>query len=88
MITRAPTDIAWSGPGNFNHQPAHANNAAIDFDAVEFVNLFGQRFHGAAAAKPQMVTSNLPALTLYLPGPLIIQLSSLGTRRLTGQDGG
>jgi hypothetical protein len=71
--------------GYFNHQPAHANNAAIDFDAVEFVNLFGQRFHGAATAKPQMVTSNLPALTLYLPGPLIIA-SSLGIRRLAKPD--
>jgi hypothetical protein len=77
IITRAPTDIACSGPATSNHQPAHADNAAVDLDAVKFVDLFGQRLHGAPAGKLQMVTFKLRVLTLYLPGPLIIA-SSLG----------
>ena len=34
-------------PGDLDHQPAHADDAAVDLDAVEFVDLFGQRFHDA-----------------------------------------
>ena len=32
-------------PGDFDHQAAHADDPAIDLDAVEFVDLFGERFH-------------------------------------------
>ena len=76
--------------GNLDHQAANADHAAIDFDAVELVDLFGQRLHGRPRDLKTaiMVTRKAAVLTVYLPGPLIIQLSSLGTRRLTGQDGG
>jgi hypothetical protein len=43
--------------GNFHHQPAHADNAAVDLDTVKFVDLFGKRLHGAPAGGAQMVTS-------------------------------
>ena len=32
-------------PGDLDHQPAHADDAAVDLDAVEFGDLLGQRFH-------------------------------------------
>ncbi len=34
-------------PGHLDHQPAHADDAAVDFDAVDIGNLFGEGFHGA-----------------------------------------
>ena len=70
---------------DFHHQPAHANDAAVDLDAVQFVDLFGQRLHGAPARRLQMVTTKFRVLTLYLPGPLIIA-SSLGIQRLAKPD--
>ena len=33
------------GPGDLHHQPAHADDAAINIDAVEVGDLFGERFH-------------------------------------------
>src|ERR1700733_11855066 len=73
ITTRAPTDIACSG-GNLDHQTAHADDAAINLDAVEFVNLFGERLHGATGFCVRSVTCNAPVLTLCLPAPLIIAL--------------
>ena len=46
MITRAPTHGV-QRYCDLNHQPAHAGDPSIDLDAVEFVNLFGQRLHAA-----------------------------------------
>jgi hypothetical protein len=60
--------------GNLHHQPAHADDAAIDLDTVEFVNLLGERLHGANGLCVRLVTPNAPVLTLYLPAPLIIAL--------------
>jgi hypothetical protein len=64
--------VQWAG--DFHHQPAHADNAAVDLDTVEFVNLLGQRLHGANGLCVRLVTRNAPVLTLYLPAPLIIAL--------------
>ena len=94
MTTRAPTDIACRRPGGLDHQAAHADDTAVDLDAVEFVDLFGECLHDrsrAAAGCPtgppgghvrkRMVT--LPAVFLIacLPGTLIIAQSSLGPRK-------
>ena len=32
-------------PGHLDHQPAHADNPAVDLDPVEFRDLFGKGFH-------------------------------------------
>ena len=34
--------MAWSGPGDLDHQAAHADHAAVNLDAVEFLDLLGQ----------------------------------------------
>jgi hypothetical protein len=60
--------------GNFHHQAADADDAPINLNAVEFVNLFGQRLHGATGNSVRSVTCNAPVLTLCLPAPLIIAL--------------
>ena len=89
--------------GNFHHQPAHADHAAIDLRAVEVDDLFGEGFHRAAALaggfKPLMarsthslalrLTGQMPALTECLPASLIIGSSSMGLNGcvLPGQDG-
>ncbi|MDE1972809.1 MAG: hypothetical protein KGI48_06485, partial [Hyphomicrobiales bacterium] len=63
-------------------------HATVDIDTVEFVDLFGQRFHGAtAAADWKALVTAAPILTLYLPGTLIIA-SSLGIRGLAWPQGG
>src|SRR6202034_240091 len=64
---------------DFDHQAAHADNTPVDGDPVELVDLFGERLHRRPARAVAMVTSLLPVLTLYLPGPLIIA-SSLGIK--------
>ena len=33
-------------PGDLDHQAAHADDAAIDLDAVELRDLLGERLHG------------------------------------------
>ena len=44
--------------GDLHHQAANADDAAIGFDAVEFCDLFGERFH---AIDPALIK---PALTM------------------------
>src|SRR5579872_3884306 len=75
------------GPGDFHHQTAHADHTAIDFDAVEFVNLLGQRLHRGTAFMPQPAVPPFRVLTVYLPAALIIAWS-LGTEGSPGRAGG
>jgi hypothetical protein len=37
--------------GDFDHQAAHPDHAAVHFDPVEIVDLLGERFHGAGPEK-------------------------------------
>ena len=73
ITTRAPTDMACSGPRPLPSARG-PDDAAVDLDTVEFVNLLGQRLHGANGLCVGLVTRNAPVLTLYLPAPLIIAL--------------
>jgi hypothetical protein len=34
---------------DLNHQPAHADDAAVNLDPVQFLDLLGERFHGKPA---------------------------------------
>ena len=43
-------------PGDLDHQPAHADHAAVDLHAVEVGDLFGQRFHCGLAAREHGLT--------------------------------
>ena len=45
ITMRAPTDIAWIGPGDLDHQAAHADHPAINIDAVDVADLLGERLH-------------------------------------------
>jgi hypothetical protein len=87
MMTRAPPTWHAARARDFDHQAAHADHPAVYLNTVEFVNLFGQRLHGAIAVCVRLVTSGAPVLTLYLPAPLIIALV-LGKGRLVKPSGG
>ena len=81
------------GPGGLDHQAAHRDDAAVDLDAVELVDLVGERFHAAfrsIRARRRLLTISLWRLTSCLPASLIIASPSVG---LSGepradQDGG
>ena len=53
ITTRAPTDMAWIGPGDLDHQAAHADHAAVNLDAVELGDLLGQRLHASSLWRPR-----------------------------------
>ena len=70
-------------PCDLDHQPAYADDAAVEDDTVEFADLLGESLHERTrrrTIRATMVTPGAAILTLYLPGPLIIA-SSLGARR-------
>jgi hypothetical protein len=37
------------GPGDLDHQPAHADDPAVDLDPVNIANLLGKGFQGLLA---------------------------------------
>src|SRR5262249_10553901 len=81
--------------GDLHHQPAHADDAAIDVDAVEVADLLGQRLQGLAfmlrPSSQNLASQNLDCetlkfrrvwpdrLTSCLPASLIITSLSLVT---------
>ena len=73
IITRAPSDIACSGPA-IPPSARVRRRRDCGFRTVKFVDLFGQRLI-APYRRLQMVTPKLRVLTVYLPGPLIITSS-------------
>ncbi len=54
MTTRAPTDMACKRPGDLDHQAAHADDAAVNLDAVEFLDLLAQSLHADGSAGNQL----------------------------------
>src|ERR1051326_843476 len=78
-------------PGDFHHQATHADHAAVDFDAVEIVDLLCERLHGVPSCRrspTQMVTRGAILLSGCLPGTLIIAPSPLWRRNPRLPDGG
>ncbi len=70
---------------DLDHEAAHADHPAIDFDAVELRDLLGQRLHEIR----MFMKDSGSALTDLLPASLIIASPSLGlSAHLPGQDGG
>jgi hypothetical protein len=61
---------------NFDHQPAHADHAAIDVGTVDVADLLGERLHCESLEFPRF--AGLP-LTSCLPASLIITSLSLVT---------
>ena len=47
------------GPGDLHHQPAHADHAAVDLDAVEVGDLLGQGFHFSSPASAPRVRARV-----------------------------
>jgi hypothetical protein len=71
-------------PRRLDHQAAYADHAAIYFDPVEFLDLFGQSLHRLALTGNQIVVS----LTACLPASLIIASPSLGLRQRSRSQNG
>ena len=51
-------------PGDLDHQPAHADHAAIDLDAVDIDDLFGEGFHALQSRKISVERTVNPPLGL------------------------
>src|SRR5215510_16269794 len=71
-------------PCNLHHQAAHAHDTAIDVDAVEVADLFGQCLHCETLKFPRLC---LVRLTSCLPASLIITSLSLVTERARPPEG-
>src|SRR4029077_14819887 len=76
------------GPSDFHHQSPHRYHAAIDFNAVDIDDLFGEGLHGVGVRRwrpPSHIlalrlTGPVAPLTRCLPASLIIGSSSTGLR--------
>jgi hypothetical protein len=45
-----------NGPGDFDHETAHADDAPIGLDIVKFQNLLGQCLHAATGVRVNRVS--------------------------------
>src|SRR5262249_2506415 len=46
MVNSARRPTSHESAGDLDHQPAHRNDAAEYFDALDIADLFSERFHG------------------------------------------